>query len=134
MGWRTGLCWSKFCSAHDVGGQSYALAEVHEPKFPQVLSREFTPGGRAAVQPMALNAIQEAMDSLGIALPVTAFVRSLHQQMADSRHADEDHSAIVRRMEQAARGSLRRWRRVPRPRRASPGAGSSCLFAGSCPG
>ena len=71
-------------------------------KLPKVLSGQFEPGGRAAVQLKDLNYIAQAMEKLGIELPVTGLVRSLYQQLVDQGHGEEDHSAIVRIFEKAA--------------------------------
>ena len=64
-----------------MGGQSYALSEVHKLRFSKVLSGEFTPRGRAAVRLKDLNYIQEAMEWLGIALPLTGLVCSFYRQL-----------------------------------------------------
>ena len=72
-----------------------------------MLARDFTPGGRAAVQLKDLDYVQQAMDGLGIALPVTGLVRTLYRQLVEAGHGEEDHSAIVRLLEDAAGVTVR---------------------------
>ena len=99
FGAKAGLDLNKLGAALSGGMANSAAFAL---KLPKVLSGQFEPGGRAAVQLKDLNYIAQAMEKLGIELPVTGLVRSLYQQLVDEGHGQEDTSAIVRIFEQAA--------------------------------
>lgn len=99
FGAKAGLELPKLAEALGAGMANSAAFAL---KAPKVFAGDFAPGGTARVQLKDLNYIRDAMDAMGIDLPVTALVRSLYQQLVDRGHGAEDHSAIVRLFEQSA--------------------------------
>lgn len=73
-----------------------------EIKAPRVLQGDFRPGGKAEYQLKDLNHAFDRARELGLKLPVTELVRSLYQQLVQSGRGAEDHSAIIRLVEEAA--------------------------------
>ena len=83
-----------------TGGMANSAAM--ELKGPKIFAGDFAPGGKATVQLKDMNYIRQAMDTMGLELPVTEMVRGLYQQLVDAGHGNEDHSAIIRLFEEAA--------------------------------
>ncbi len=99
FGAKAGLDLEKLAAALSGGAANSAMLEL---RLRKMLAGDFTPGGRAAVQLKDLDYVQEAMDALGIALPVTGLVRSLYRELVEAGHGEEDSSAILRLLENAA--------------------------------
>ena len=71
-----------------------------EVKRALLTSRDFTPGGMADSQLKDLGFALEAGRALGVALPTTAIVDQLYGALSARGHGAEDHSAIVRIIEE----------------------------------
>lgn len=104
FGAKAGLDLNKLADAL-AGGM--ANSAIFEFSLPKVLSGEFTPGARAEVQLKDLNYIRDAMQALGISLPVTKLVRSLYAKLVRQGHGQEDHAAIIRLFEREAKVTAR---------------------------
>ena len=99
FGAKAGLDIEKLTKALSGG---LANSEVLRVKLQKILSREFTPGGKATVQLKDLNYIHESMKKMGISLPATELVHSLYKKLVKEGHGNEDHSAIIRIFEELA--------------------------------
>ena len=73
-----------------------------EVKAPKVIRGDFQPGGKAELQLKDLNNIFGCACELGVSLPVTELVRSLYERLIKTGHGAEDHSAIIRVIEDLA--------------------------------
>jgi 2-hydroxy-3-oxopropionate reductase len=104
FGAKAGLDLNKLAGALSGGMANSAAFEL---KLPKVLAGDFSPGARATVQLKDLNYIKEAMEKLGIKLPVTELVRKLYADLVKQGHGEEDHSGIIRLFEKTARVAAR---------------------------
>jgi 3-hydroxyisobutyrate dehydrogenase-like beta-hydroxyacid dehydrogenase len=83
-------------------GGGMANSAVLELKADKLLRRDFEPGAEVNVHLKDLTYIRQAMDALGISLPLAKLLRELFQQAVDAGLGAEDHSAVVRLFERAA--------------------------------
>jgi 2-hydroxy-3-oxopropionate reductase len=83
-------------------GGGMANSAVLELKADKLLRRDFEPGAEVTVHLKDLTYIHQAMDALGISLPLAKLLRELFQQAVDAGLGAEDHSAVVRLFERAA--------------------------------
>lgn len=77
-------------------------------KVEKVLTGDFTPGAEVRVHLKDLGYIAEAMEDLGISLPMAGLLRKLYQETADAGFAADDHCAVIRLFERAAGVEARR--------------------------
>ena len=89
-------------------GGGLAASAVLELKAEKVLSGDFTPGGEARLHLKDLTYVHQAMEALGISLPLAETLRAMFADLVNSGHGHEDHSAIVRLAERAAGVEARR--------------------------
>ncbi len=89
-------------------GAGMANSAAFQLKIEKVLSGEFTPGAEVNVHHKDLTYIREAMDALGISLPLANLMRDLYRQAVAQGLGHEDHSAIIRLFERAAGVEARR--------------------------
>jgi 2-hydroxy-3-oxopropionate reductase len=88
------------------GGMANSV--VLERKADNLLRGDFAPGSEANMQLKDLAYIQQAMQALGISLPVANLLRELFQQATDAGLGKLDHSAVVQVLERAAGVQARR--------------------------
>ena len=85
-----------------------ANSAVLQMKADKVLRGDFAPGAEARVHLKDLTYIHEAMQALGIALPLATLLRDLFRQTVDAGLGKLDHSAVVQVLERAAGVQARR--------------------------
>jgi 2-hydroxy-3-oxopropionate reductase len=105
FGAKAGLDLDRLVSALSGGMANSAVLEI---KAEKVLSGNFAPGAESRVHLKDLTYIRQAMDALGIALPLADLLRGLYGQLVEAGFAHEDHSAIVRLFERDAGVEARR--------------------------
>ncbi|HKI99103.1 MAG TPA: NAD(P)-binding domain-containing protein [bacterium] len=99
FGAKAGLDLPKLVAALRGGMANSAVLEM---KADKLLARDFQPGAEANVHLKDLTYIHQAMDALGISLPMAELLRGLFQQAVEAGLGKEDHSALVRLFERAA--------------------------------
>lgn len=89
-------------------GGGMANSVVLEMKADKLLCGDFTPGAELNVHVKDLAYIREALDGLGLHLPLAELVRERFGEAAAAGLGREDHSAVVRLLERAAGIEARR--------------------------
>lgn len=105
FGAKAGLDLERLVTALNGGMANSAALEL---KADKVLSGDFKPGAEVNVHLKDLTYIREAMESLGIDLPLSGLMYDLFRQAVEAGLGHEDHSAIVRLFERAAGAEARR--------------------------
>lgn len=79
-----------------------AGSEVLDAKLPMILKRDFTPGGKIAVNHKDIKNVLETARDQKIPLPFTAQLFQVMQALDVSGHMEEDHSGIIQYFERLA--------------------------------
>lgn len=87
-----------------MGG--FASSKILEVHGERMIKRSFDPGFRIRLHQKDLNIALESAKSLGISLPNTEQCQALFQSCADNGGSDEDHSALIKSLENLADHSL----------------------------
>ncbi len=104
-GAKAGLNLERLVEALSGGAAASAVMDL---KAEKVLRGDFTPGGEARVHLKDLTYIKQAMDALGISLPLAETLRGMFAELVELGHGREDHSAIIRLAERAVGVEARR--------------------------
>ena len=86
----------------DVLGGGLAANKVMEVRRRNFLEHDFTPGFRIDLHHKDLNIALESGDAYGVPLPVTAAVQQLMRALRASGHGGDDHSGLLRIVEELA--------------------------------
>jgi len=89
-----------------AGGMAQSAAM--DLKIEKVLTGRFTPGAEVNVHLKDLTYVGEAMEALGIRLPLSELARDLYRQTVEAGFGAEDHSAVTRVLEKMAGVEARR--------------------------
>ena len=79
----------------------YATSRVLEIHGARMLSRDFTPGGRAALHAKDARIILDTAATLGLDLPVFSVVADELERLVELGRGDLDHSALITLLEDA---------------------------------
>ncbi|WP_113718961.1 NAD(P)-dependent oxidoreductase [Arthrobacter dokdonensis] len=86
----------------DLLGGGLANSEVLQQKRTRLLENDFAGGGSADNQLKDLRYIAESAENLGLHLPVSEAVAALYQRMIDEGQGADDHSGVIRTLENLA--------------------------------
>jgi len=78
-----------------------------ENRAPRLLRRDFQPGFYSSYHLKDLGIALEAAGSVGAVLPATALVRELYRSLVSKGYGKEDHSAVVRIVEDLSQVEVR---------------------------
>ena len=87
-----------------MGG--FAASKILEVHGERMIKRTFDPGFRIRLHQKDLNIALESAESLGVSLPNTKQCQALFQACADNGRGDDDHSGLVKSLEEMANHSL----------------------------
>jgi len=102
------LIWAKrvgvdMRTLYDVIMTSMGASRIFEMKFPRIINGDMNPGFKVWLQHKDLRLALDVADELDIPLPVTSLVYNLFGAAKLMGHADEDHSALIKVLEEISR-------------------------------
>jgi len=83
----------------DVISNGLAGSTTLTTKWPKLISKDFSNGGKSSFQLKDLLIALEAADGAGLKLPLTQLLSDLYQEHIDKGNSDLDHSSIIKSYE-----------------------------------